>query len=57
MVYHRFNTKYNFPGIVGIIDCTHIGIFPPKTDDPVHPEYIYVNRKNYHSINVQLVRI
>ncbi|KAL5246392.1 hypothetical protein ACI65C_013800 [Semiaphis heraclei] len=51
----KFNTKYNFPGIVGIIDCTHIGIFPPKTDDPVHPEYIYVNRKNYHSINVQLV--
>ncbi|XP_022183155.1 putative nuclease HARBI1 [Myzus persicae] len=51
----KFNTKYNFPGIVGIIDCTHIGIFPPKTDDPVYPEYIYVNRKNYHSINVQLV--
>ncbi|CAI6352676.1 unnamed protein product [Macrosiphum euphorbiae] len=51
----KFNTKYNFPGIVGIIDCTHIGIFPPKTDDPVHPEYMYVNRKNYHSINVQLV--
>ncbi|XP_050062942.1 putative nuclease HARBI1 [Aphis gossypii] len=51
----KFNAKFNFPGIVGIIDCTHVGIFPPKKDDPDHPEYIYVNRKNYHSINVQLV--
>ncbi|KAF0713126.1 putative nuclease HARBI1, partial [Aphis craccivora] len=47
--------KFNFPGIVGIIDCTHIAIFPPPTHDAIHPEYIYVNRKNYHSINVQLV--
>lgn len=40
MIYYRFNRKYNFPGIVGIIDCTHVGIFPPKKDDPIHPEYI-----------------
>eukprot|EP00102_Acyrthosiphon_pisum_P019365 XP_016656575.1 PREDICTED: putative nuclease HARBI1 [Acyrthosiphon pisum] len=38
----KFNNKFSFPGIVGIIDCTHVGIFPPKKDDPDHPEYIYM---------------
>ncbi|KAJ8926478.1 hypothetical protein NQ314_021153 [Rhamnusium bicolor] len=51
----RFHRIYGMPGIIGCIDCTHIAIVPPKTNDPVHPERIYVNRKNYHSLNVQLV--
>ena len=38
----------NFPNIVGAIDGTHVRIKSPSTD--VH---LYVNRKNYHSINVQ----
>ncbi|XP_031339432.1 putative nuclease HARBI1 [Photinus pyralis] len=50
-----FFEKYNFPGIIGCIDCTHVAIFPPKVDDDNYPEHIYVNRKNYHSINVQLI--
>lgn len=54
-VYYWFFDKYRFPGIIGCIDCTHVAIFPPKTRDPVTPEYIYVNRKAYHSINVQLI--
>lgn len=29
--------------------------FPPKVNDQLYPENIYVNRKNYHSINVQLI--
>lgn len=52
---NEFALKSNFPGVIGCIDCTHIAIFPPKLNDPLYPENIYVNRKNYHSINVQLI--
>ncbi|XP_050710334.1 putative nuclease HARBI1 [Eriocheir sinensis] len=38
------------PGIVGAIDGTHIRIVAPRDY-----EEEYVNRKNYHSINTQLV--
>lgn len=41
---------------IGCIDCTHVAIFPPPADDEDNPEHVYVNRKNYHSLNVQLVR-
>ncbi|KAG5866888.1 hypothetical protein JTB14_037489 [Gonioctena quinquepunctata] len=51
----RFYEEFNFPGVVGCVDCSHIAIFPPKIDDEENPENIYVNRKGYHSINVQLV--
>lgn len=42
-----------FQGCIGCIDCTHV----PPSKDPLNtnPEYIYINRKGYHSINVQLV--
>ncbi|KAK5639252.1 hypothetical protein RI129_011744 [Pyrocoelia pectoralis] len=50
-----FFEKYNFPGVIGCIDCTHVAIVPPKKDDLEYPEYLYVNRKRYHSINVQLI--
>ena len=49
------NTKigfYNlrrFPGVIGCIDGTHIRILSP----PKEEELAYVNRKRYHSINVQ----
>lgn len=47
----NFYRKYNFPGIVGCIDCTHVAIKAPTED-----EHIYFNaRKRYHSLNVQLV--
>ena len=55
VIFFRFYRKYNFPGVIGCIDCTHIAIFPPKKDDPNTPEHLYVNRKGYHSLNVQLV--
>ncbi|XP_008179271.1 putative nuclease HARBI1 [Acyrthosiphon pisum] len=51
----RFYNKYSFPGIIGVIDCTHVAIVPPKTEDNLYPEHIYVNRKGYHSINTQLI--
>ena len=36
-------------GVVGCIDGTHIRIVKPKNH-----EKAYVNRKNYHSLNVQV---
>lgn len=52
----RFNEDFNFPGVIGCVDCTHVAIFTPTINDDEFPENIYVNRKGYHSINVQLVR-
>ncbi|XP_028419108.1 putative nuclease HARBI1 [Dendronephthya gigantea] len=40
----------NFPGVIGCIDCTHIRIQAPHLN-----ENYYVNRKRYHSINVQAI--
>ena len=40
----------HFPGVVGVIDCTHIRIIAPSEN-----EADFVNRKNFHSLNIQLV--
>ncbi|XP_050687164.1 putative nuclease HARBI1 [Eriocheir sinensis] len=39
-----------FPRVIGAIDCTHI---PIKA--PIENEHIYVNRKSFHSLNVQVI--
>lgn len=39
-----------FPNVVGAIDCTHVRLKPPSVDD-----YAYINRKNFHSLNVQII--
>lgn len=39
-----------FPNVIGAVDCTHISIKAPSQD-----EYVYVNRKHFHSINVQII--
>lgn len=39
-----------FPNVIGAIDGTHIGIQAPSTHEP-----LFVNRKGYHSINVQAI--
>ncbi|XP_055714296.1 uncharacterized protein LOC129808542 [Phlebotomus papatasi] len=49
-----FFQEYGFPGVVGCIDCTHVAIIAP-TDSATHPEHVYINRKLYHSVNVQLI--
>lgn len=41
-----------FPGIIGAIDCTHIAIIRPW-----EKEHNYLNRKGYHSKNVQIVTV
>ena len=47
---NRFYEMAHFPGVIGCIDCTHIQIQAPHLD-----ENFYVNRKRYHSINVQAI--
>jgi len=57
----RFYRKTGFPGVIGCLDCTYVAIAPPSKNlnlnENRYPEYMYVNRKHYHSINVQLVRM
>ncbi|KAJ1219024.1 hypothetical protein NDU88_006595 [Pleurodeles waltl] len=40
----------HIPNIIGAIDGTHVALVPPKDD-----EQVYRNRKNDHSMNVQVV--
>ena len=46
----KFFSVAGFPGVLGCVDGTHIPIMAPSVDN-----YAYVNRKNFHSINVQAV--
>ena len=48
----KFHAKAGFPGVIGCVDGTHIRIQAPSQN-----EHTYVNRKNYHSINVQVGQI
>lgn len=43
-----FYRRRRFPGIIGCIDGTHIRIIAPSKD-----ESDFVNRKGFHSVNVQ----
>ena len=45
----KFMRIAGFPNVIGCIDGTHIRIQAPSTN-----EHEYVNRKNVHSINVQV---
>ena len=47
----QFYSLACFPGIIGTIDGhgSHVPIIAPKED-----EHLFVNRKNFHSINVQV---
>jgi hypothetical protein len=46
----EFFTRGGFPLVIGAVDGTHVRIQGPSENEPN-----YVNRKNYHSINVQAV--
>lgn len=46
----QFFKKFGVPGIIGSIDCTHVNIIAPN-----EAEHIFVDRKQNHSMNVQLV--
>ncbi|KAK0131545.1 putative nuclease HARBI1 [Merluccius polli] len=46
----QFAARAGFPNVIRAIDCTHIAIKAPSQD-----EFVYVNRKHFHSINVQII--
>ncbi|KAJ8714150.1 hypothetical protein PYW08_007770 [Mythimna loreyi] len=46
----KFFNKFNMPGVIGCIDCTHVAIIRP-----VENEERFYCRKQYHSLNVQLI--
>lgn len=46
----NFYSIAGFPKTVGVIDGTHVAIKAPSIDEPT-----YVNRKQFHSINVQVI--
>lgn len=45
-----FMQRAGFPGCVGVIDCTHVAILKPRQD-----EHNFLNRKGFHSLNVQCI--
>lgn len=45
-----FRNKVRIPSIIGAIDCTHIRI-----KAPVDNAAVFVNRKGYYSLNVQVI--
>ena len=50
VVKRGFYDKGGFPGVIGCVDGTHVRIQAPSTN-----ENDFVNRKGFHSINVQAV--
>lgn len=46
----KFMDKFNFPGVVGAIDGTYVTILKPHEQ-----EHNFINRKGYHSLNVQII--
>ena len=49
-VMQGFSSISNMPGVIGAIDCTHVRIKAPSGD-----AFAYINRKNFNSVNVQLI--
>ncbi|CAG9862689.1 unnamed protein product, partial [Phyllotreta striolata] len=49
-----FYEKFNFRGVIGAIDGTHVEILATPMNDNEHPPFVYINRKGKHSINTML---
>lgn len=49
-IVNGFYSIAGFPSVIGAVDGTHVRI-----QAPVENEFAYVNRKNFHSINVQCI--
>lgn len=45
-----FMEKFRISGVIGCIDGTHIAILKPQVE-----EHNFINRKGFHSLNVQIV--
>lgn len=53
-LFFSFFERFGFPGILGAIDGTHIAIVTPVFGG-IPPAVVYLNRKNFFSINCQIV--
>lgn len=51
----EFMLKTGFPGTVGCVDGTHIGIISPPIKDARAPALLFYNRKRFFSLNVQII--
>lgn len=49
-VENRFRGPTGFPGVLGCIDCTHVGIVTPHVQEDV-----YKNHHGFYSLNVQMI--
>ncbi|XP_035217579.1 uncharacterized protein LOC118190895 [Stegodyphus dumicola] len=49
-----FIKRLGFPGVIGAVDGIHVAIVAPKDTEECQ-RFIYINRKSFHSLNVQLV--
>nr|CAI5837281.1 unnamed protein product [Callosobruchus analis] len=49
-IQRRFMEATGFPGVLGAIDCTHVAMLPPHEE-----EHNYLNRKKFHSKNIQMI--
>ncbi|XP_052259893.1 putative nuclease HARBI1 isoform X2 [Dreissena polymorpha] len=49
-VKREFYSIAGFPNVLGFVDCTHVKIRAPKRN-----EMDFVNRKGYHSVNIQMI--
>jgi hypothetical protein len=49
------HVEERFPDLFGVTDCTQIRIVAPPAEHPVHPGAAYYCRKNYYSINTQII--
>ncbi len=47
-----FHDIAGFPNVVGAVDGTHIRLQGPSRPNQ---EFVYVNRKGYHSLNIQVI--
>lgn len=45
-----YMNRWGFPGAIGAIDGTHIAILKPHEN-----EHNFINRKHFHSLNVQII--
>ncbi|KAB0804976.1 hypothetical protein PPYR_01946, partial [Photinus pyralis] len=46
----KFRETTHFPGVIGAVDCTHVAIIAPREE-----EHNFINRKGYHSKNIQII--
>lgn len=53
-VKNGFFQNFQFAGVIGVIDGTHISIVPPVFGR-IPPRAVFLNRKNYYSINCQII--